>query len=69
MSAQYTYLVRCRDVLNGTEQWLKDEAGNPVVFDDRLAADLAALLVNQKGKEWQYAQVTEMDLNCEDIIA
>lgn len=69
MSAQDTYLVRCRDVLTGAEQWLKDETGNPVVFDDRLAADLAALLVNQKGKEWQYAQVVEIDLSCEEIIA
>lgn len=67
MSTRCSYLVRCRDVLAGTEHWLKDDAGNPVIFEDRMAADLAALIANQSSTTWQYAHAAELDLSCEEI--
>lgn len=66
--ARYTYSVRHRDVLTGRETWLMGPGNTPMVFDDRLSADLAALLSNQKAPEWQYAHVIELDLDCEEIM-
>ena len=62
-----SYLVRCRDVLTKQEVWLRDRTDQPVIFDDRLAADLSALISNQKAAEWQYAYVVEVDLSVESI--
>lgn len=62
-----SYLVRCRDVLTRQETWLADQKGEPVIFEDRLAADLAALISIQKAAQWQYAYVAEIDLSVESI--
>lgn len=63
-----SYLVRCRDVLTKQETWLADQQGVPVIFEDRLSADLAALISIQKAAQWQYAYVAEIDLSVESIV-
>lgn len=62
-----SYLVRERDVLTGRECWLVDGVGQPVTFEDRLAADLAVLISDGKSVGWKYAYVVEMDMSCESI--
>lgn len=62
-----SYLVRERDVLTGKENWLTDEQGEPVIFDDRLAADLAAMIAARRLPEWSTAYVAEVDLAYESI--
>lgn len=63
-----SYLVRKRNVLTGVEEWLVDREGEPVIFDDRLHADLAVLFSDKLPPNCQYAYVAELDLSCEDII-
>lgn len=63
-----SYLVRERDVLTGHEEWLKDQHGTPVIFDDRLAADLAAMIAGLRLPEFSYAYVAEIDTSCESVL-
>ena len=62
-----SYLVRERDVLTGRERWVTDGAGAPVIFDDRLAADLVVLISCGKASAWKYAYVAEIDMSVESI--
>lgn len=64
------YLVRRRSVISGYESYVKDENGEPVIFDDRLGADLLTLICNKRHSgAWDYAYVLPVDPSCEEIIS
>lgn len=60
------YMVRLRDVLDGTERWLDGPSGQHFVADSRQAADCAALAMSRLCTT-ELAYVVEIDSRFECV--
>lgn len=60
------FLVRLRDVTNGTERWVDESEGQHFMTDDRRIADALALAMSRY-QPLEYAYVMEIDPRYEEV--
>lgn len=60
------YMVRLRDVLNGSERWLDESSGQHFTVPDRRTADCMALAMSRYAAT-ELAYVVEVDPRFESV--
>lgn len=61
------YLVRMRDILSGSEHWLRDSGGDRFQTDERRIADAVALAMSRY-QPTELAYVVDIDPRYEQVI-